>query len=118
MLSRLQKVYRVPLVYALLVMIAYVAVVETVHSHGLVPFGRIQTTAFLGSGGPHSSTDGDLHQRDCSMCQFQRQLFDGLVQATLLAPMPLAELVFVSALTSSYHSTSTPTRSGRAPPVK
>jgi hypothetical protein len=51
------------------------------------------------------------------MCQFQQQLFGGLVQAPLFARTPSAEIAFVSTLTVFYPSPSTTPRSGRAPPL-
>jgi len=51
------------------------------------------------------------------MCQFQQQLFDGLVHAPLFARTPLAEIAFVSTLTVFYPSTTTTPTSGRAPPL-
>jgi len=50
------------------------------------------------------------------MCEFQRQLFDGLVQAPLFTRTPLAEIAFVSTLTVFHSSTSTTPTSSRAPP--
>jgi hypothetical protein len=51
------------------------------------------------------------------MCQFQQQLFYGLIHAPLFARMPLAEIAFVSTLTVFYPSTSTTPTLGRAPPL-
>ena len=51
------------------------------------------------------------------MCQFQRQLFDGFVQATLFARISLSEIAFVSTRIVAYPSTSITPRSGRAPPL-
>jgi hypothetical protein len=51
------------------------------------------------------------------MCQFQQQLFGGLVHAPMFARTPLARIAFVSTLTVFYPSTSTTPRSGRAPPL-
>jgi hypothetical protein len=51
------------------------------------------------------------------MCQFQQQLFDGLVHAPLFARTPLVEIAFVSTLTVFHSSTSITPRSCRAPPL-
>jgi hypothetical protein len=51
------------------------------------------------------------------MCQFQQQLFDGLVHAPLFARTPLAQIAFVSTPRVFYPSTTTTPTSGRAPPL-
>jgi hypothetical protein len=51
------------------------------------------------------------------MCQFQQQLFNGLVHAPLFALTPSAQIAFVCAPTVIYSSTSTTAPSGRAPPL-
>ena len=103
--------------YALLLTIAYGALVEAVHSHGRVLPSSSEHAAVCDRDGSRSSADSNSHQRDCSMCQFQRHLFDGFVHATTLARTSLSQVAFASALTVSYQSTSTKPRSGRAPPL-
>jgi hypothetical protein len=114
-ISPLRRNYRAALTYGLLLMIAYGALVETVHSHGHVPPGH-SDVAICDAGGSKSSDDGNSLHRECSMCQFQRQLFDAFVPATLFARISLSEIAFVSTLTVAYPSTSITPRSGRAPP--
>jgi hypothetical protein len=101
----------------LLLLIVYGSTVAAVHSHGPVSPNRPGVAAILDAGGSQSSDKGNSHQRECSMCQFQQQLFGGLVHAPLFARTPLAEIAFVSTLTVFYPSTSTTPRSGRAPPL-
>jgi hypothetical protein len=115
-INPLHSNYRVGLSYALLFMIAYAALVETVHSHGYINLRQTNIAAISDAGGAQSSTNAGSHQKDCSLCQFQRQLFDGLVQATLFARVPQTEAEFVSTLTVPYRSTPITSRSGRAPP--
>jgi hypothetical protein len=99
-------------------MVAYGALVGTVHSHGLVPPGKANAVAAISDAGESSaSEDGKALHRECSMCQFQRQLFDGFVHSIPFARTPLSEIVLVSLQSVSYHSTSITPRLGRAPPV-
>jgi hypothetical protein len=114
--SRCAKPRRV-LGYVLLVLIAYGATVEVAHSHGRAALNRPEVTAISDAGGSQSSDNGHSRDRECSMCQFQQQLFGGLVHAPLFSRSPLAEIAFVSTLTVSYPSTSTPPPSGRGPPL-
>jgi len=102
--------------YLLLFLIVYGATVEAAHSHGPIAPDHHGVAAIGDAGGSQSSDKGDSHHRECSMCQFQRQLFGGLVHAPLFALTPLAEITFVSTLTVFYPSPSTTPRSGRAPP--
>ncbi|HVS81121.1 MAG TPA: hypothetical protein VHE60_05255 [Pyrinomonadaceae bacterium] len=103
--------------YLLSLLIVYGATVEAAHSHGSVAPDRPGVAAISDAGGSPSSDKGNSHHRECSMCQFQQQLFGGLVHAPLFARTPLAEIAFVSTLTVFYPSTSTTPRSGRAPPL-
>jgi hypothetical protein len=98
-------------------LIIYGATVAAVHSHGPVAPNRSGVAAMSDAGGSQSSNTGNSRHRECSMCQFQRQLFDGLVHAPLFARTPSVEIAFVSTLTVFYPSTSTTPRSGRAPPL-
>jgi len=103
--------------YLLLLLISYGATVEAVHTHGPVSPDRPGTAAISDAGQSQSSDKDHSQHRECSMCQFQQQLFDGLVNAPLLERTPLAEIAFVSTLTVFHSSTSTTPRSGRAPPL-
>jgi hypothetical protein len=103
--------------YLLFLLIAHGATAEAAHSHGLVSPERPGVAAIVDAGGSQSSDKGDSHYSDCSVCQFQLQLFDGLVQAPLIARTPLAEIAFVSTLPVFNPSTSTTPPSGRAPPL-
>jgi hypothetical protein len=103
--------------YLLLLLITCGATAEAAHSHGPVAPDRPGVFAVSDPGGSQSSNKGNSQHRECSMCQFQQQLFGGLVQAPLFARTPLVEIASVSILTVSYPSTSTTPRSGRAPPL-
>src|SRR4030095_15776428 len=89
------------LVYALLLIILYGALVESVHSHGPRRLGSSSIVALNKRGQSDSSSDG-YTQRDCSMCQFQRQLVDGLSQGTLFTRTALTEIAFASTVVITY----------------
>ena len=107
---------RAALAYLLLVTICYGAIVEAAHSHGFSPSPTSQVTALSSSSDSPSSYQGHAGHSDCSLCQFQRQLFGGLVDVILLAHTP-QQIAFLSEETSSYLSTSSLPASGRAPPL-
>lgn len=109
--------YRAALTYVLLLMTVYGALVGTVHSHGHVPQGHADVLAIRDGGGSESSDESNSLQGECSMCQLQRQLFDGFVQATPFARISLTEIAFVSTPTVAYVSTLITPRSSRAPPL-
>lgn len=103
--------------YLLLLMIAYGATGETVHSHGLVSAGHTDAGGFFDAGESHSSHTGHSHQIECSMCAFQQQLFNGLVHAPLFALAPLTQISSVDTPAVILPSTSITRPSGRAPPL-
>ncbi|MDQ2856630.1 MAG: hypothetical protein M3R68_09900 [Acidobacteriota bacterium] len=105
------------LVCLLLCLIVYGATADAAHSHGVVAPDRSGAVNLIDAGGSQSSDVGDSRHRECSMCQFQQQLFGGLVHAPFFARTPQIETAFVSTLTVLYFSTSTTPRSGRAPPL-
>ena len=109
--------YRRALGCLLLLLIAYGATVEAAHSHGRVSLDLSRVAAIGDAGGSQSSSQGYSHQRECSMCQFQQQLFNGLVQAPLFAITPSAPIAFVDAPTVVFPSISTTPRRGRSPPL-
>lgn len=99
----------------LLVLVAYGATVEVAHSHGLVAPDRGCNTAMSdGRGG--NAPSGHSHHGDCTTCQFQQQLFNGIVQTPLLALKPSSETALVVTLTVFHPSTSATPTSDRAPP--
>jgi hypothetical protein len=104
------------LAYLLLLTIAYGAIVEAAHSHGFSSSRPSQVTAVSNGGDSQSSYQGHSNHSDCSLCQFQRQLFGGLVDVILVAHTP-QQSVFLPEETSSYLSTSALPPSGRAPPL-
>jgi hypothetical protein len=97
-------------------MIAYGATVEAVHTHGTVAPDRPSVAALSDAGGSQSDTNRSQH-RECVMCQFQQQLFNGLVHAPLFALTPSTQIAFVSTLAVLHHSGPTTRPSGRAPPL-
>jgi hypothetical protein len=108
---------RSALAYVLLLTIGYGAIVEAAHSHGFASSRPSQVTAAVSNGGDSpSSYQGHSNHSDCSLCQFQRQLFGGLVDVILIAHTP-QQSAFRSKETPSYFSTSILPKSGRAPPL-
>ena len=103
--------------YLLLLMIAYEGSVESVHSHGRVAPGHTDAAAICDSGGSHSSHTGHSHQIECSLCEFQQQLLNGLVHAPVYALIPSAQVAFLSTLTTFSSSVSTKPTSDRGPPL-
>ena len=102
--------------YLLLIVIAYAATVEMVHSHGFVSQVPSDVAAFCDAGGSHTSHTGRSHQIECSVCAFQQQLFNGLVHAPLFAITPLAQIASINTPTVTLLATSITQPSGRAPP--
>jgi hypothetical protein len=103
------------LAYLLLLTIAYGAIVEAAHSHGISSSNPSQLAAVSGDDNSQSLYQDHSAHSECSLCQFQQQLFGGLVSVILVAHTA-QQFVFHSQETISYLSTSAlPTR-GRAPP--
>lgn len=109
--------YRRALGCLLLLLIAYGATVAAVHSHGRASLDRYGIAAISDASGSQSSNQGYSHHRECSMCQFQQQLFNGLVHAPSFALTPSAQITSVDPLAVVYPSISTRPRRGRAPPL-
>jgi hypothetical protein len=103
--------------YLLLLLIISGATVEAAHSHGGIAPDRPGAAAISDARGSQSSDKNNSQHTECSMCQFQQQLFGGLVPAPLFALTPSTQIALVSTLTFFYPSTSTTPRSGRAPPL-
>jgi hypothetical protein len=104
------------LAYVLLLTIAYGAIVEAAHSHGFPPARASQLTAVSNADDSPSSYQGHSNHSDCSLCQFQRQLFGGLVDVILVAHTP-QQIAFHSEAILFYFSTLALPTSGRAPPL-
>src|SRR5690348_13109273 len=68
----------------LLLAIGYGSIVEAAHSHGFSASSPAQLTAVSGNTDSPSSYRGDSAHNECSLCQFQRQLFGSLVQVVLV----------------------------------
>ena len=117
LISSLRRNYRTAIGYVLLLLIGYGAIVETVHSHGHGWPKRTDVAAISNYEGSQSSSSGYSRQSECSMCQLQRQLFDGFVESTLFARTAVIEIAFVSTPAVSYFSTLTTPQFGRAPPL-
>src|SRR6266567_5237428 len=116
-LSRRRANWRRALGYLLLLLIAYGTTVEAVHSHGSVSLDRPGVAAISDAGGSDASDTGHSHHTECPMCQFQQQLFNGLVHAPLFALTPSAQIASDCAPAVVYPSISTTIRRGRAPPL-
>jgi hypothetical protein len=100
----------------LLLTICYGAIVEAAHSHGSSSSHPSRLTTVSNSSDSQSSYQGHSNPSDCSLCQFQRQLFGGLVDVILVAHTP-QQTAFLFEETPSYLSTSALPPSGRAPPL-
>ena len=103
------------LAYVLLLTIGYGAIVEAAHSHGVSSLNSSQLAAISGDDASQSSYQGHSGHSECSLCQFQQQLFGSLTSVILVAHTA-QQLAFHCQQTISYLSTSAlPTR-GRGPP--
>jgi len=107
---------RSALAYLLLLAICYGAIVEAAHSHGFSSSSPSQVTAVSGDSDSQSSYQGHSAHNECSLCQFQRQLFGSLVQVVLVAHAA-PQFAFHSQETISYLSASALPTLGRAPPL-
>jgi hypothetical protein len=112
-----RRVYRTALGYLLLFLITYGVTVEAAQSHGLVPNDRPNVAAISDGGTSQSSSKGRSHQTECPMCQFQQQLFNGVVHAPPLLVTPAIQIAFFPTLTNILSATSSIPNSGRAPPL-
>ena len=100
----------------LLLIITFGVTTEAVHSHGSGAPNRSGVAAISDAGGSDSGTNNSLH-RECVICQFQQQLFNGIVHAPLFIAAPSTQIEFVSTLTILYSSSPNIRPSGRAPPL-
>ncbi|HJQ31315.1 MAG TPA: hypothetical protein VJ866_04000 [Pyrinomonadaceae bacterium] len=102
--------------YLLLLVVTYGATAEAAHSHGPAAPNSSSFAALNDAGGPHSNTD-DSQNRECVVCQFQQQLFNGLVHEPLLLLAPSTQTASVFTPTVLYSSCLAVRPSGRAPPL-
>jgi hypothetical protein len=103
--------------YLLLVIITCTATMETVHSHGTGSPDPHGVAAFRDADGSHPSHTGHSHLTECSMCEFQQHLFNGLVHAPRFALTPSAQIASTWVPTVPNSSSSIKRPSGRAPPL-
>ena len=103
------------LAYLLLLTIGYGAIVEAAHSHGLSSLKPSQTAAVSGNDDSQSSYQDRFGHSECSLCQFQQQLFGGLASVILVAHTA-QQFSFHTQQTTSYLSTSVLPTLGRGPP--
>jgi len=103
------------LAYLLLFTIGYGAIVEAAHSHGFASARASQVTTVSRDTNPESSYRDQSRNGDCSLCQFQRQLFGAFVHVIFTVQTP-QQTAFHSQQTVFYLSTSALPPSGRAPP--
>ena len=89
----------------LLLTISYGAIVEAAHSHGVSSLNSSQLAAVSGDDGSPSSYQGHSSHSECSLCQFQQQLFGSLTSVILVAHSA-QQFSFHSHETISYLSTS------------
>ena len=100
----------------LLLTIGYGAIVEAAHSHGFSSSHSSQLTAVSDGSDSESSYQNRSNHNECSLCQFQRQLFGRFVHVVLVAHTS-QQIAFVSEETVSYLSALTIPTSGRSPPL-
>ena len=103
------------LAYLLLLTIGCGAIAEAAHSHGFSSSSPSQVTAVSGDSDSQSAYQDHSAHNECSLCQFQRQLFGGLVQVILVAHTE-QQFSFHSEEIISYLSTSALPALGRGPP--
>ena len=115
-MSRRRGKHRRALGCLLLLIITFGATVEAVHSHGSVASHSSGFAAISDAGGSDSDTNHSQH-RECVICQFQQQLFNGIVHAPLFIVAPSTRIAFVFTPTILYTSSPTSRPSGRAPPL-
>jgi hypothetical protein len=111
-----QRKGRPALACLLLITIGYGAIVEAAHSHGFSSSRPSQLTSVSDGSDSQSSYQGHSNHNECSLCQFQRQLFGSLLQVILVAHTA-QQFAFLSQETISYLSTSALPTLGRAPPL-
>ena len=99
----------------LLLAIGYGAIVEAAHSHGVSAANPSQLAAVSGDDYSPSSYQGHSGHSECSLCQFQQQLFGGLA-SVILVTHTARHFAFYSQQTISYLSTSALPTLGRGPP--
>src|SRR4030095_15455034 len=85
LVKRSHRSCRFAVAYLLLIVIGYGALVEAVHTHGRVSASNANVEAAYDAGRSQSSTQKYSDQKECSTCQFQRQLFDGFVSVAPFA---------------------------------
>jgi len=103
------------LAYLLLLTIGHGAIVEAAHSHGISSLNPSQLAAVSGDDDSQSSNQGRSGHSECSLCQFQQQLFGGLASVILVAHTA-QQFAFHSQQTISYLSTPALPTLGRGPP--
>jgi len=107
--------YRRALSCLLVAMLAYGSTVAAGHSHGVCP-NPSKAVAISDPDGSHSSDTGHSRHTECSMCQFQQQLFNGFVHTPCLTPTTSSQLSSVCTPAVGYSSISTKAQRGRGPP--
>ena len=105
------------LAYLLLLTIGYGAIVEAAHSHGVSASNPSQLTAVSGDDYSPSADQGHSGHSECSLCQFQQQLFGGLA-SVIVVTHTAQQFTFYSQQTISYLSTSALPTLGRGPPSR
>jgi hypothetical protein len=102
--------------WLLLLLITYGVTVEAVHSHGTIARGSSNVSAVSDTKGSNPSENGSQH-RECVICQFQQQLFNGVIHTPALTSVQSTQTAFVSTLKVQYLSITPIRPSGRAPPL-
>src|SRR5205085_3237414 len=105
----------------LLASVIFSATFGIVHTHGSPSNGTAaratDAAGFVKSGDlDGGQTGGPLRPGDCSICQLHRQLSGGLLYGPVFMPAPPAEAPVAALAASTYLSSFSAPRRGRAPP--
>jgi hypothetical protein len=104
------------LAYLLLLTIGFGAIVAAAHSHGVFASNPSQLAAVSDDDDSTSSDQGHSGHSECSLCQFQQQLFGGLA-SEILVTHTAQHFAFYSQQPVFYLSTSALPTLGRGPPT-
>src|SRR5947209_6032999 len=107
--------------FLLLSSIAFSATFGVVHTHGSRSnepgAGASESAGFVRAGDlAGGQTGGTLNAGDCSICQLHRQLSGGLLYGPVFMPAPPAGSPVAALAATTYLSSFSAPRRGRAPP--
>ena len=120
--NRLERFKRLPwerlLSLALVCLIGYGATAEAIHRHGqIAPSGALDLSVHFERQGADSNAQKPFSEKDCTICQLQRNLFAGLLYAPLRVIVPNVPVRRAPAVSTSYLFALRTSQRGRAPPL-